>query len=263
MALIHMTFRSQTLKRETSLNVVIPFDRGHEGPYPTLYLLHGLSDFEGSWLANSRISRWAIDRGLAVVMPAGDNSFYVNVGEAGSVYGDFGAYVGEELVEATRAVFPLARERERTFIGGFSMGGFGALRNGLAYAPTFGKIAVFAAADHFFEDDPSFARGAGNTKGETYIFEPLEQTRESALNPRWIAGQLALQAKAEGVPASEVIPSLRIRVGEEDNLLATNQNVAAGLAELGANVDFGVGKFGHDWDFIDSELPAMLDWLVG
>lgn len=264
MATLSMTFRSDALKRDASVSVVLPFDKGFEPPYRTLYLLHGLKGTHTTWLDETRVARWAAERGLAVVMPSGQNSFYVNVGREGSVHGDFGAYIGEELVRKTRTAFPLSHRRKDTFIGGFSMGGYGALRNGLKYYETFGKIAVFAAAIHFYESTFEFARSSsGNTEGETFIFEPLEETQHSDLSPRWLADQIAARAKAEGRSVADLIPALRFTTGENDTaLLAANKQLEEHLEQLGADVSFTLAHFGHDWDFINEQLPAMLDWLA-
>ena len=43
---------------------------------------------------------------------------------------------------------PLSHKRVDTFIGGLSMGGFGALRNGLKYSDTFGSIISLSGALH-------------------------------------------------------------------------------------------------------------------
>ena len=43
MALLQTEFRSETLKRTVSMNVILPIER-FRGPFPTLYLLHGLTD---------------------------------------------------------------------------------------------------------------------------------------------------------------------------------------------------------------------------
>lgn len=85
---------------------------------------------------------------LAVVMPAGENAFYVDQPSIGAMHGQF---IGEELVEITRKMFPLSRKREDTFIGGLSMGGFGALRNGLKYHDTFGAVICLSGALHVLE----------------------------------------------------------------------------------------------------------------
>lgn len=85
-------------------------------------------------------------KNLAVVMPAGENAFYIDQPEMGTMHGKF---IGEELVDITRRMFPLSRKREDTYIGGLSMGGFGALRNGLKYHDTFWRnYKSFRCASH-------------------------------------------------------------------------------------------------------------------
>ena len=61
---------------------------------------------------------------MAIVLCDGENSFYADKKDGISNYRKF---VEVELVEVTRALLPLSRLREETFIGGISMGGHGAL----------------------------------------------------------------------------------------------------------------------------------------
>lgn len=49
MAVMQVEFRSETLKREVTFNVVLPVESA-QAPYPTLYLLHGLTDSRNGWL---------------------------------------------------------------------------------------------------------------------------------------------------------------------------------------------------------------------
>ncbi len=53
---------------------------------------------------------------------------------------------GSSFVEAARRMFPISRRREDTFIGGISMGAYGALRNGFKYAENFGGIIALSSA---------------------------------------------------------------------------------------------------------------------
>lgn len=260
MAILKMSFRSRELKRDVPVNVVLPFDRGGTKPYPTLYLLHGLQNSCDSWPLNTRIERWASDRGLAVVMPQGENSFWLPVGGPEGPYGDFGAYVSEELVEMTRAEFVLSRERSQTFIGGFSMGGYGALRNGLLHAETFGKIAVFSGAVHFFEESPEALAEYGNIRGELSIFDDWDRTRDSDLNPRWLAARAAERVAAGELPS---LPAVKFIVGAEDWLVGSNRRLAGGLREMGYDVAYTEAPGAHSFDFVGPRLPEMLDWLVG
>lgn len=57
-------------------------------------------------------------------MPDGENGFYTDMKYGKKHY----TFVSEELVNYTRKVFRLSRRRERTFVAGLSMGGYGAFR---------------------------------------------------------------------------------------------------------------------------------------
>ena len=117
-----------------------------EGPWPTLYLLHGYTGNQVDWLYRSDIEKWAMQHGYAVIMPSGGNSFYLDNETTGERYGVF---IGEELVEVTRKMFPLSHKREDTVIAGLSMGGYGAIRNGLRYAGYVrGDPRAFLRADY-------------------------------------------------------------------------------------------------------------------
>jgi len=195
-------------------------------------------------------------------MPQGENSFWLDTRPHGISYGDFGSYVGEELVQVTRSLFPLARQRERTFIGGFSMGGYGALRNGLKYPDTFGRIAAFSAAVHIYEERAEWIAKQGDMAGEMLIFEPIEETRKSDLNPRWLIKALA-ERTAKGIDdPKKAFPQVKIIVGQEDNLLESNLRLGHALEEEGAQADLRVAPGTHHWDFVQNNLEEMLDWLV-
>lgn len=47
-------------------------------PYKTLYLLHGVLGSYVDWVNGTRIQRFAEMNDLVVVMPSGENSFYVD-----------------------------------------------------------------------------------------------------------------------------------------------------------------------------------------
>lgn len=150
MAILTVSAYSTSLMRTVPFKVYLPTDnRDYQGnvvalpPYPTLYLLHGILGSDSDWLLHTRVAALAKQYNIAVVMPSGENRFYVDNERAHEYYGE---YVGRELVEMTRSMFPLSTRREDTWIAGLSMGGFGAMRNGLKYADTFGAIGSFSGA---------------------------------------------------------------------------------------------------------------------
>ena len=261
MAFIQMNLLSQSLMRTVPVNVILPVDkmvfpgmpRREEKPYKTLYLLHGIFGNYTDWVCGTRIQRFAEENDLAVVMPSGDNAFYVDQPAANNFYGRF---IGEELVELTRKMFPLSREREDTFIGGLSMGGYGAMRNGLKYSGTFGYIISLSGAMHLEEiaartgDDGLFLNGKSYAEA---CFGDLTKLLDSDKNPKYLVKQL----KAAGKP----LPKIYMACGDQDSLLSVNKAMAAFLKEQGGDVTFEVGPGGHEWDFWDTYIKKAISWL--
>lgn len=252
MALIQMQFLSTALKRTVPVTVILPVDNTafvQEKPlFPTLYLLHGLLGSHTDWVCNTRIQKWAEERGLAVVMPSGDNSFYIDQILPNQEYGEF---IGRELVEITRRAFPLSADRDKTFLAGLSMGGFGALRNGLKYADTFGYAAGLSSAVHIFEM-PADTPGRTLFR-EDLVFGDLEEARNTDKNPR-VALLQSLAAKRE-------IPKLYMCCGLADDLLDSNRSLRDFFLEHGVDLTYREAPGKHDWDFWDTHIQSVLDWL--
>ena len=262
MALIQVSMMAQTLGRTVPVTVILPTDKmvfpgqpvREDKPYKTLYLLHGVLGSCMDWVAGTRIQRFAEDNDLAVVMPSGDNMFYLDHPESGNYYAEF---VGRELVEQTRRMFPLSRKREDTFIGGLSMGGYGALRNGLKYAETFGSIVSLSSALILEEnlektnDVPFFIARRDYAEA---CFGDLEAALTNDRNPEVLLREL----KAEGRP----IPDIFMACGDKDTLLPANEKLAAFFREEGVPVTFKIGPGAHEWDFWDTWIRnAIYDWL--
>ena len=258
MALIQVNYLSKALFRTVPVNVIIPSDKisfetmdylpAPEGGYPTLYLLHGLLGNYTDWVSGTRIQRWAEDAGLAVVMPSGDNSFYVNGQTANN---DYGAFIGEELPRVMRQMFPLSRRREDTFIAGLSMGGFGAIRNGMKHAETFSRIIGLSGAIHFF--DPDYESVAG----EESAFGSLVEAAKTDKNHR-----VALEQLKERVAAGEVeAPAFYLACGTQDSLVGVNRSFRSDVEAAGFDVTWDEEDRGHDWDFWDSQIRKVIDWL--
>lgn len=261
MAFIEISMISKSLMRAVPVNVILPVDKvifpgmpvRAEKPYKTLYLLHGVFGNNTDWVCGTRIQRFAEENDLVVVMPSGENSFYVDQPAAHNFYGEF---IGEELVELTRKMFPLSRKREDTFIGGLSMGGYGALRNGLKYSGTFSHIIVLSGAIHVEEMAARTSDEGRFIEGKTYAeacFGDLSELLDSDKNPKYIVKQ----HKAAGKP----LPKIYMACGDADSLLPANRDMAAFLKNEGIDVTYEVGSGGHEWDFWDAYIKKAIDWL--
>ena len=261
MALIQVNFISKSLMRTVPMNVILPVDKltfpgmpvREDKPYKTLYLLHGVFGNYTDWISGTNVQRWAEERDLVVVMPSGDNMFYVDQPKANNYYGEF---IGKELVEITRKMFPLSHKKEDTYIAGLSMGGFGAIRNGLKYHDTFGCIAGLSSAlvlegmDKRTDEVPFFIESRSYAES---CFGDLSKLAESDMNPKWLAKKL-VEEKAE-------IPKIYMACGTSDSLFGANKDFYDYLTNLGILADFVEGPGAHEWDFWNTYIKKVLDWL--
>lgn len=261
MAYIQMNFLSKTLMRQVPVNVILPVDKltfpgmpvREDKPYKTLYLLHGIFGNYTDWVCGSRIQRFAEENDLVIVMPSGDNAFYIDQPVTHNYYGEF---VGKELVEMTRKMFPLSYKREDTYIGGLSMGGFGAIRNGLKYHDTFGAIIALSAALHMdgfknrTNEAPIFFERKDYVEA---LFGNLDEMLKSDKNPKYLVEQL--------VKEGAEFPAIYMACGAEDALLPCNQDFVRFLQEREVPVTFEVGPGNHEWDFWDTYIRKAIEWL--
>ena len=146
MAFLQIDYKSEALMRGVNIKVILPSDGmagKWEPPYKTLYLLPGYSATATELITYLGLRGQSELKGIAIVLPDGENLFYQDLPDRMTFYS---TYVGKELVEVTRKMLPLSTKREDTFIGGISMGGYGALYNGFKYRDTFSKVVAFSPA---------------------------------------------------------------------------------------------------------------------
>ena len=205
MAIFKCNLYSETLEGNIQVNVVLPLpefgDYFYGGTtrllktgetYPVLYLLHGFGADYSDWLRYSGIERYAKEKGIAVIMPSGNNSFYANLRNGGQFY-DF---YTSELPDAMEYLFPVAGEREYRYIGGLSMGGFGAMKAALTKPEQYGAVISLSGPYHDLNprhdgngpspvDTRRWRRAAYGEQGEFFDSDHenmLEVLRNSAKN---------------------------------------------------------------------------------
>lgn len=260
MAIIEVNFISKCLMRTVTFNAIIPVDKfgpqaenAEQKPLKTLYLLHGIFGNYTDWVNGTRIQAWAEANDLAVIMPSGENRFYLDDEKSGELYGEF---IGKELVEFTRKLFPLSDKREDTFIAGLSMGGYGAIRNGLKYAENFGCVIGLSAAlvhDTWKDADNSAPIFTFRRNYYETIFGEYDKVKGSDKDPK----ALLLKLKEEGRP----VPKMYLCCGTEDGLVTANRDFRDFLNENGVDLTYVEGPGKHDWVFWDTYIKKVLDWL--
>ncbi|MFC5468884.1 alpha/beta hydrolase [Cohnella suwonensis] len=241
MAFIQCQFYSEALQIQATMNVILP--QPATGPLPTLTLLHGLSDDQSAWSRNTSIERYATARGLAVVMPAVNRSFYADMKSGAACW----TFVSEELPRIARSFFPLSAERKHNFVAGLSMGGYGAFKLGLSHPERYaaavslsGAMDVQRLVEEEFGGDIRLALG----------------------QPDDVAGSgNDLFALAERVVAKRPIPMLYQRCGTEDFLYADNVRFRDRCLDLGLPLNYGEGPGDHNWAYWDARIAEAIEWL--
>lgn len=256
MALMHVDFFSNVLGMCTQMDVILPQQTtgqiGMEGTagstFPTLYLLHGMSDDQTIWQRRTSIERYVSDLGIAVVMPTTHLAWYTDT-QYGYRYFD---YISRELPEICRSFFKgMSDRREDTFVAGLSMGGYGAMKLGLRASETFSAAASLSGA----LDASAFATRK-NVKTAAFwegIFGDLDQIPGSDNDLFALAETL----KASGKP----LPKLFMWCGTEDSLYPQNTKMRDHLNALGYDLTYTETPGDHQWKYWDREIQNVLNWL--
>ena len=256
------TFFSKMLSRPVHFTAVLCNDNafGTEGnPHyqratKSVYLLHGFSGCDSDWFVNAPLGEIANRFNVNFFMPNGDNNFYLDQPQTGCKYQ---SYVGKEFVDYTRKTFGLSDRCEDTYIGGLSMGGFGALHTAFAYPETFGQVIALSSAliqnglSHFTPDMPN---GMANYDYYAWVFGDLKNAAQTDANPEILVRKL----KENGAK----IPDIFMACGTEDFLIQPNREFKAFLDSIDVPATFVTAPGVHDFNFWRTHLVSGLTWAL-
>lgn len=256
MAVGNFEFYSQCLRRNVPFRVIVPNDGDtvDAEPMKTLMLLHGYNGGHSDWLWNSHILDIAQAYHLCVVMPAGENSFYLDGEATGRQYA---TYVGEELLQYVRKTFRLSQKREDTLVAGFSMGGFGAIHTACQFSQNFaGAIALSSALliHGLGTMKPGDDNGIANYAYYQLMFGDLEKVQDSDANPEKLLGDL--QA------AGAELPRFYVACGEQDFLLHANRQFVEFLKEHGIEHCYHEGPGEHNFEYWNRHIGPGIQWFL-
>ena len=263
MATARIEFFSNALCRISPFYAVLPNDvpdmmkmenKNYDRPMKALYLLHGYSGTCTDWIYNSALGDMAMKYNLAIICPAGENSFYLDREATGEKYG---TYVGEELVAYTRKLFGLSDKKEDTYIGGYSMGGFGAIHTALAYPDVFEKLFAFSSAliiHNVKKMKPGDADTVANYEYYRSVFGDPAHVAESRNNPETLLRELQEQKVK--------LPGIYMAVGTEDFLYEENQIFRHFLEERHVEFEYHESAGGHDFIFWNQYVEPAIQWLL-
>lgn len=261
MSVLQINKYSIALSRLITFHVILPDDaiptmiegnKNYERKPKTLYLLHGFSGNTTDWLYGSRIQELAMQYNLAVVLPSGENSFYLNGKGTGRAYETF---VGVELPDYCTKTFGFSDKPEDNFIGGLSMGGFGAIHTALKYPKRFGKM--FGLSSAMIQYDIAGMKPGEKNEIADYdyylqVFGNLEHLDTSENNPDY----LIREKKKRG----EKIQPVFMACGTEDFILKNNRVFRDFLNSQNVDLTYYESEGIHDWKFWNQYLEPAICW---
>lgn len=212
------------------------YQTGEAKGLPIIVLLHGVYGSAWSWPLQGQAHlslAQAVAQGVippcVLVTPSdglyGLGSAYLPLG-----HGDYERWIMHDLLAAVRQIVPQANGR--LYLGGLSMGGYGALRLGAKYAAQVSGISVHSSVTSL-ADLQQFLLGEPHDHG-------CDDTEADIL-------QWARRAGPD-------LPQLRFDCGTDDPLIAANRALHARLDALGIAHRYEESSGGHEWPYWTTHL---------
>ncbi len=263
MSLVQINFYSHQLRKNTNVTIVLPYgnwqdidstsDLSEYGKkeYPSLYLLHGYQGDNLSWLRNSEVEKFAERHQCIVIMPSGDNSFYINLSSMKLNYENF---IISELRRYIEKTFPISRNREYRAIAGLSMGGYGALRLGFLYPELYAYIGAFSPPYVTTDMDISPFFHSEFREASTLFFGEPETWGSSTYDTYKLLDELKSRCDDKDIE----VPYIYLACGEQDSLIEGNRKMAKKLATSEFNYKYVEGSGGHIWSYWNRHLSKFM-----
>jgi S-formylglutathione hydrolase FrmB len=215
--------------------------------FPVVYLLHGGGADFRSWSNDSNVAQYA-QSGLILVMPEGDESYYLN--QVGTPRNRFEDYITIDLLADVEHRFPAKTDRAGRAIVGISMGGFAAVHYALERPDLFAFVGALSPSIEATHRHLS-PRRIGQWWKFRNIFGPAGSKERSDRDPF----QLALKVDPRQTPY------LYLTAGDQEPLLEPNRRFAALLQRHGFAYEFHTKPGGHDWGEWNAQLPGCFTVL--
>ena len=252
MAFLDIEYNSKILGMERRVSVIYPDaseidpDQVDDQDIPVLYLLHGMGGNENSWQKRTNIERLLRHTNLIVVMPSTDLAWYTN-----TAYDlDYYDALESELPEVLHRFFPnMSCKREKNFIAGLSMGGYGAYKIALK-TNRFSYAASFSGALGIGIDGTDLDAIPGGSRA--YWEGVFGDLKAPGVEQHFLTTMVAESDKKTKFYAW---------CGEQDFLYQANQVAVQKLQELGLSLEYQHSPGKHEWYYWEKQLEYILEWL--
>jgi S-formylglutathione hydrolase FrmB len=242
-----MTVKSANLKGRGDICIFVPPAITESSMLPVVLLLHGVYGSAWAWTHNAGVHLQAmslIKTGalppMIIAMPSdglwGDGSGYL--AHSGL---DFERWIVEDVVQALFEKIQGVTKDSPLFIGGLSMGGFGALRIGAKYGKRFRGISAHSSITNlgqmslFVEED--IANYRQQELADEDVFETIQNYRMD-------------------------LPPLRFDCGTNDQLIEQNRLLHRQMLDAGIRHTYHEYPGAHEWSYWETHITESLRFFA-
>lgn len=238
----YITLKTPNLKGRGNICLFVPPNTQVDN-LPIAILLHGVYGSCHSWSQQAGAHRTALSlikqgkiRPMILAMPSdglwGDGSAYLKHNGY-----NFEKWIVEDVIDAIKLNIPQAKNSITTFIGGLSMGGFGALLLGGKYPEKFKAISAHSAITSL-------------PQMKLFVEEPLLEYQQVLAKSE--DAFLMLKSNRGKLPA------LRFDCGKKDILIEHNRKLHAQLLTAGIAHEYEEFTGIHEWAYWEEHLVDSL-----
>ncbi len=235
MARYNLRFLSKHLLRRTEVNLIIPsldlhgaianqdqrYYQNSTERFPLIIALSGFGDDNEAWIRHTEITALCDKYRVAVAMIGGENKWYLDA----SPVDNWHSFISKELPDFLFGNFAKL-DPSCLMLAGVSMGGYGALYNGLKNPGNYKAILSLSPA----------------LRPEGFMTEEKVGTLRD----------LFLAAK-------EQLPPIHLAIGDKDFIFDQSAQFSAWLQENIPGVQYRIlPGYGHTWDLWAAELAVFL-----
>lgn len=241
-----MTIKSDNLRGRGDLCVFVPPGIRAGQQLPVAILLHGVYGSAWAWshsagvhLQANEMIRNGIIPPMIIAMPSdglwGDGSAYL------PHHGyDFEKWIAEDVIDALAEHIDGAHRDSPLFIGGLSMGGFGALRIGARYGRRFKGIAAHSAITSLAQMALFVEEGLENYrqshKADEDVFCTIQENRDT-------------------------LPPIRFDCGVNDLLIDYNRELHRKMLDSGVPHIYEEYAGEHEWPYWQEHIGKSLSFF--
>ena len=243
------SFYTPRLGKIKKLAYILPAMYRKSGRYPILYLLHGYGGGYLDWSARTGIAKYVQNMPIIVIMPDGENSWYVDA--VGDTSARFEEYIAADLPNHIQRLFSVDTTRQA--IAGLSMGGNGSLVLALRHPTQFrfaGSLSGAITVPHWNADTASLA--------VKHLSASLLKAYGSQPGPFWDDHDVFFLFKKLWAHPS---PYVYLVIGNQDgyrDFVTAHHRLIDSLRVQNVAFEYHETPGIHGWKFWDKEIQPLL-----